>query len=55
MKEVRTTHRTTQTATAYRGQKKGYADDAIPIQAGVTVFAAVADDETRTLNGKPVN
>jgi hypothetical protein len=26
----------------------------MPIQAGVTIFAAVGDDETRMLMGKPV-
>jgi hypothetical protein len=54
MKEVRTSHRTTQAVTAYRDQPAGYADDPLPIQAGVTIFAAVADDDTRTLNGKSV-
>lgn len=54
MKEVRTSHRTTRAVSACRDQKDGYADDSMPIHAGVTIFAAVADDETRTLTGKPV-
>jgi hypothetical protein len=51
---VRSPYKTTRAVTAYRDQEEGYADDPYPIEAGITIFAAIADDETRTLNGKPV-
>jgi len=54
MNRIRTSYRTTRAVTAYEDQEEGCADEPQPIQAGVTIFAAVADDETRKLNGEVV-
>lgn len=54
MKEQRWPHRTRRAVIAYRDQPEGYANDPMPIQAGSTIFAAVADDVSRTLNSKSV-
>jgi hypothetical protein len=54
MNRIRSSYETTRAVTAYREQGEGDAEE-FPIRANITIFAAVADDETRMLHGKPVN
>jgi len=55
MELVRESFKTTREATAYREQEEGYAEDLCEVRAGTTIWAAVAADEKRTLNGRHVN
>ena len=51
MNRVRTSYRTTQDVTVYREQEEGYAQIPHTVQAGKTIFLAVADHETRKVGG----
>jgi hypothetical protein len=51
MNRVRTSYRITQDVTVYREQDEGYAQIPHTVQAAKTIFAAVADHETRKVGG----
>jgi|HubBroStandDraft_4_1064222.scaffolds.fasta_scaffold2403688_1 hypothetical protein len=44
MNRIRSPYKTTKDITAYVEQEKGFAVVPQPIKAGITIFAAVADD-----------
>ena len=54
MEMDRDSFKTTRETTVYREQEDGYAEDPCTVRASTTIWAAVAADKTRTLNGRPV-
>jgi hypothetical protein len=54
MEIVRRSFKTTRETTVNREQEEGYAEDPREVRSGTTIWAAVAGDEQRTLNGRPV-
>ena len=55
MEMARRSFKTTREIIVYREQEEGYAEDPCEVRSGTTIWAAVAADEKRTLNGRPVN
>jgi hypothetical protein len=51
---MKTSLRVTRRTTAYKKQPEGYAPDTYELRVDETIFAAVAADKTRMLDGKPI-